>query len=293
MCNCIHIKSKLIKHILELKIRCDINRIWAAWQQWQQWQQGQQWRSSVQFGLQDFSPGLGVQRHHPPAVQLLCRPHVAVATSQPVSYQAAAGVVPHQGDLQRRKYRHETRSHPLFKQVGSGVGISQTSSWFFPHRATDTWPGKLVSESLKLLAGRKSRLRRVSGFCFINKTKPTKTLTWSRCAADGFRHCLREENPPSRTNRLSYPCPRPSDKQLWPADTASSTAGRSLRWCRATACRCTRRCTDSQRPARRRSSRSSLSAAFRQSCEAGCRGGRVVVCKGETLVGLPWIRHAA
>lgn len=56
-------------------------------------------QSSVQLGLQDLSPRLGVQRHHLPANQLVRWPHVAVTSSQPVSLQPATSVVPHQGDL--------------------------------------------------------------------------------------------------------------------------------------------------------------------------------------------------
>lgn len=56
-------------------------------------------QSSVQLGLQDLSPRLDVQRRHLPADQLVRWPHVAVTSSQPVSLQPAASVVPHQGDL--------------------------------------------------------------------------------------------------------------------------------------------------------------------------------------------------
>ncbi len=90
-------------------------------------------------------------------------------------------------------------------------------------------------------------------------------------------------DPPSRTGRLSCHCRPPSDRRLWPADTASSTAARSLQWCHATACRSVRRCTDSPRPAHQRSSHSFLLATFQQSFEEGWRrwiSGRVSFHRG-------------
>lgn len=53
--------------------------------------------SSVQLGLQDFAPGLNVQRHHRGADELVSWCNVAEASCQPGSLQTAAAVVLHQG----------------------------------------------------------------------------------------------------------------------------------------------------------------------------------------------------
>lgn len=127
----------------------------------------------------------------------------------------------------------------------------------------------------------------LSIFLLYNRRYQIIILLWEQCSDFqtwfGFV-CFVCVDPPSRRVRSSCRCRPPVDRRLRPADTASSTAARSPRWCHATACRCARRCTDSRRPARRRSSRSFLSATFRRSWEA-CRkrkSERLAVGRGET-----------
>lgn len=83
-----------------------------------------------------------------------------------------------------------------------------------------------------------------------------------------FRRGARRSLIPSRRDHPSGLGPLPSDR--WPerANTAAATAARSARWCGATVCRSVRHYRDSLRPARWRSSRSSLLAASLRSSES-------------------------